>query len=302
MRQAPGSDIDELSFELEREIARNKFLIALLEIERSGIKGSPVDGNPLQLLRQEIWPTWHDAMYPKHDATCPNLRGARRKPYPGVRGDIEKRNSGIAEGFDQWAEKCRLVELDKGGALRPAGWAVKFAYESCKTWSKEKLGIPSGPPWWVRANQSSSPVDLESSTVTASYVSFHVDDLSRRPGESRKQHKRRFLKAASARFEQICGCGDFGAPAGFGGRTKPRKKVDEAESDPLQHYKWLILYQCCGWEQSKIAKPPYQRTKQAISAGLRSAANAIGLDVREQTVKKKAQRSVGIGPQAVLIS
>jgi hypothetical protein len=286
MPEKKSSNLNELAMDIDRQIARNDFLIALLEIERFGIDGLPVDGNPLRELRQRIWPAWHDAMHPKTGNT-------KRRRYRDFCSKIEERNQAIAAMADQiehWARACHLVERDELGKLRPAGWVVKFAWECCDLWSKKALGIFAAQTWWSRASLMSLHPGAGSNAIETVNVSFHLDDVTCRQGESRKEFNRRRLRAVRAVFEK--NGEDFACPAPVGGSRIGRpKKAKKTESDSPHRYKWLILYQCCGWKQSRISQPPYQRTQQAVSDGLRSAAKAVGLVVRERAVTNKKPKT-----------
>ncbi len=283
MPQMPSFSANKAATDVHRQIARNNFQDALSEIEHSGINGLPVEGNPLRELREQIWPAWHDAMHPKADNT-------KTRQYVGSK--IEERHravAAVADQIDRWARTCHLVERDERGKLRPAGWVVKFADECCDSWSKEALGISTSQPWWSRPSLTSSHPDDGSNTGKTVSLPFHLDDVSQRQGESRKDFCRRFLRAARARFEQIAD--DLSRPALLeGGGSGRRKKATETKSDPLDHHRWLVLYQCCGWPQSRIG-PSFQRTQQAVSAGLRSSAKAVGLVVRERAVTNKKPKT-----------
>jgi hypothetical protein len=71
-------------------------------------------------------------------------------------------------------------------------------------------------------------------------------------------------------------------------RPDRRKRVMPKRKEPkLDHYEWLVLYQCCGWRLAQIREHyPHVGTLPAIWMGIRDKAGILRLALRPRTAFK----------------
>lgn len=264
-----------------REKAHLNFLLAALEIEKYGYEGKPVEGNPLQVLRNRVWPEWHRAMHSQRPVSA-------KRNYLKFLAHKDEKTGAISGMIDEWATECWLVEADQNGVLRPARWAVEYAQQLCEGWSRTKLG-QDNPLWWQKGlrEKRAAGNDCEVSPDVAIWIE------APRPGESPKDYRRRVRPAINAQLHIIEHTSDFG---GIGAKGKGRKKRLR-KRDGLEHYRYLVLYQCCKWSLKMIIESakPEELSGQRISQGYRSAAKLVGLQVRPKSVKKEPPKSAQNG-------
>jgi len=258
----------------KRDIARNRFLIALLEIDREGYAGKLVNDNPLKLLRDLVLPKWHSAMHSPQPA--PRRRSNNFLDYLAEK---DQTGASVSEILNQWAADCGLMESDQDGKLRPAGWMIAFAKQFCTGLSSVELG-QAEPPWWAK-RATKSIGSAEGTIITPTGMFVPMENPAPRPDESLKDFKRRARNAFTAYLHVWEHTRALAAPEGIGTSRRKTALKSGRKGDVLDHFRWLALYQCCrGWSLKKIA--PDGLTEQAISQGLREKAKLIGLEIRRR--------------------
>ena len=61
----------------------------------------------------------------------------------------------------------------------------------------------------------------------------------------------------------------------LGWKKTPQKRL----AKPLQHFEWLVQYQCAGWSQGRIGEE-YKAGQKTVSEALKRTADLIGLTLR----------------------
>jgi hypothetical protein len=93
----PASDSDANEI-IKRERARVSFLRALLDIHENGYARKPVNGNPLQLLRDEVWKKWHEEMH--------SSRPSQRRDYLDFGARQDEKAAAVTAILHKWATDC----------------------------------------------------------------------------------------------------------------------------------------------------------------------------------------------------
>jgi hypothetical protein len=265
-----------IASQLARDLARNCFLLALVELNSHSVAG-----NPLQALRAEVWPKWHAILHPARPTQL---------FYHNYVSDREHRKAAADDLLRNFARDCGLVEYVEGDGLRPADWFVVFARESCGQFSEEKNGLPkrycdlSDTARGVLASGqiSSGPVsaadylDEIGDFQLTSWFTFPMSQSSRLQGETAGDFERRAVRDLK----------NFLRSTGSHPKTSDRLPHPKRN---LDHLLALALYQCCQWPLRKIRETyfPNVTTDQAISVGLRRKAKLIGLKVRDKKQSTK---------------
>jgi hypothetical protein len=274
--------------------ARRLVITAMLELQEVGYAGKPVENNPVQRLQNEVWPLWHLANYgPLPDATA-SSRSDRLRQREAAR-------NAASDALAFWARQCWLMvpversepgpdfsylddalagsgELQFASAVEvPAGWIIAEAEELCASWSAEFIG--PHPRWW-QAVKVVENVPVQQPFAPRSTLTFSMKDPCRQPSESRRQFDRRARRALNehlAMLDETSGA-SVPAPEPIAGSRPPAKLRRKLKA--LDHYLWLVLYQCCGWSLKRIGTVPYQVTENGIWKGAAEAAAAAGLKLR----------------------
>ena len=275
-------------FGVKQEEAQIKFLRALLEIYKFGYAEKTVAGNPLQVLRDEVWPKWHAAMH----APVPKERTGN---YLDFLAERHRTDVAVSELFAQWAVDFSMLELDQEN--KPSAWVIAAANQICRAWSKTELGQEE-PLWWASRLRQSSGIEtyggvtLTSVEPSATGIFVPMDYPSPRLDEQWKEFRRRAKNALVAHLDILEHTQHFVDPEVIGtsrrGAKSPRRK-----RDGLEHYRYLVLYQCCGWPLKDIAGR-HGPTLQAVSQGLREKRALLGLAVREHALKKRPEKAFDV--------
>jgi hypothetical protein len=275
----------------KQEKAQINFLRALLEIYTSGYAEETVTGNPLQILRDKVWPMWHAAMHEP-------VPTKRRRNYLDFLAERDSTDVGVSEQFARWAADCSLVESDQDD--KPAGWVIAYANQICRAWSKTELGQDE-PLWWARRFRQSSGIEtegavtlpsVESTVARSSGMFVPMDYPSPRLDEPWKEFRRRAKSALVAHLLILEHTQHFTVPEAIG-NSRRAAGIPRRKRDGLEHYRYLALYQCCGWSLKRIAAP-HRLTEQAVSQGLREKAALVGLTVLQHALKKKSEKALDL--------
>lgn len=255
--------------------ARLRLLQILREMESR-------EGTPWNLLRKDVLPAY---LAKKGPMSLAGGDGARAS-YVQFCEERDRRSTAFESCLEDWAINCKFVELNDQQQLTPAAWMIKLATYECNKWSEQPAATLQ---WWKQIRE----VEKRPTTVQeAEYITFAVAGGERRsPGETVAEYKKRVRRSLNDYLNQRCRetHEDFGSPSSFSGaraRSRPVRKRDR-----LEHYRWLALYQCCGWTETKIGKR-YHRTQQTVSEGVRLAAHNVGLCMVSQTPHRKSGRKL----------
>jgi len=287
-----------LESEAQRERAHLLFLKALLEIEKHGFADQPVEGNPIRLLREQVWPMWHEVMHrPVHPARVkqdPGPPRTTRRNFIDFLADRERETRDLTELLDRWATACRFIELDDAGQLRPAQWMIEYARQICSSWSRTELAQDKPLSWATRSRETESAGTegvspaAAAMPITPSYLAIPMDHPIPLPGESSGQFKKRARRALTAYLYISEHAPALGAVPGIAAGSTRAARPRDRKLDGLDHYRWLVLFQCCGWPLNRISASASHQTPQAIWQGCAAKATLVGIKIRAKVLKKNS--------------
>jgi hypothetical protein len=259
------------------DIARTCFLQALHDIERHGI-----EGNPLQVLKQDVLSKLSDIKKNSEGRSA-----YERRFY----SDVAACKQAFSEALDHWARDCWLVVPSRTGTgVIPAKWVLTYAKALCDEWIEGRSG--SGVmPWWTR--QFQLPAEGQGGVLC-----IPMDDPSCRPDEPLKDFKKRVRKAVTAYLRNREAGRSLDAPLPLSNGRKASGDIPGTQTPRLDHYKWLVLYQCCRWslevirEESPRLGTASLLTTVGIWRGVQRAAALVGLKLRPGPLTRKAAKRV----------
>ena len=105
--------------------------------------------NPLRILREEIYPQWHDSA-----EFVPNpYRSRKNEPYGLAPEYAAQRKRGLLVG---WADRCKLFAREGNG--EPPEWLLQWAMQELDRGGKLLFGTDRrSEPWWLRRLSTSIP-------------------------------------------------------------------------------------------------------------------------------------------------
>lgn len=292
----PVADRPALTTDAQRERSRLLFLKALMEIEKSGFGGLSVDGNPIQLLREQVWPKWREVMHhPPRSGVKQYLDPPRnrRRNYIEFLAEQEQEATALDELFDRWANDCRLMELDDAGKTRPAQWVIAYARQICWAWSRTELGEDKPLSWTARLSGQEDREHLQSAGAEArppaapTSLTFPMEPAIPEEGESWRGYTRRARRSLNAYLRILEHTQTLGTPAPITIGSTGAARTRVRKLDGMDHFRWLVLFQCCEWPLKKIEAASL-RTPQAIWQGIAEKAKLVGIKIRAKALKKNS--------------
>ena len=254
------------------ELARTQFLLASLNLALQGIHGSP-----WLILRDHVFPKWKEILNPKGSGPM------RYLDYLERQAGSAHRTAEARSLLDSWATDCWLVERVDHSMLAPAGWIVDEAWRCCEQWDRPRganYGVEAIP---FLADMDAGPLVPPPSTpgVGSSVLIVPMDNPSRGGDESWPAFRRRARNALNLHLRRL-------ALRESASRATPKGARNiKTRAYKLDHFDWLVLYQCCNWSLLQIQREyPYVTTVQAVWMGLSEKALLIGLAIRPKRVKE----------------
>jgi hypothetical protein len=230
--------------------ARKDFISAMKELAEEQIPN-----NPHTALVEEVLPEWRIAGSKPAPAT------ARFRFQTGTSNEAAKRAARRRKIIEQWARRFWLLGTDG----EPADWIVAHAEELCQKLSCEwrdgptRLGHPN-----VHPGQGFHQ------------LSFHMTDASPRPGEAFADFRKRARQALTVylrHLESTYGLKKAVVRAGpkIAGNFSPRS---------LEHFRWLVLYQCCKWKVDEIRAVSGHIEFDAVYTAIALKADSLQISLR----------------------
>jgi hypothetical protein len=241
--------------------------------------------NPWNRLRWEAFPKWQEAMDPTPPPHSDQLRRVYRG-YLAAKEDAARREAACKAILEAWAIECWLVEQTGGPALKPAGWIVEEAQDCCQLWNRPAGGDTPGSLAGSVGTAFSKGLPPPPWLEPFGGLTIPMDNPRRRDDETWPDFKKRARKALTRHLKRMSG-GKDPWPA-----VPKTLQVPKARSPKLDHFEWLVLYQCCAWRLAAIrALYPHVGTDSAIYMGLKEKADLIGLALRPRGAFKKTLTS-----------
>jgi hypothetical protein len=231
--------------------------------------------DPWYQLRSEIFPKWREVM-----ASQPTEKTGRIRPFYhqglGLNDDKIRKSATCTALLETWARDSWLVEQTNGQPCRPADWIVSRAQHCCELWDAP----PTASPRIGEFLGYIGPFDgLLPPKFDVKGLIIPMDEPRQRSDESCLEFTKRARKAFNRHMKRLS-VGNALEPT-----TPPAKPPLKPAPRNLNHFQWLILYQCCKWPLSKIrSRYPHVGTDQAIYMGLKEKAKLIGIALRRRRV------------------
>jgi hypothetical protein len=243
----------------EVEAARLNFIVAMHELANEDIPN-----NPLSTLVQEVWPEWQ-----RSGANPVTISTRFRYISAKERRDREATTCGRRrEIIEQWARRFGLVS-----GVEPADWIVSYAENLCLKLSGELREEPTtlGQHGSAQDQKRQAPPWLGGLLVP-------MADPYQREGESIAQFKKRARRALTVHLHAFAGKRDPKLTASEG-----KKRTGKCEPQKLDHFKWLVLFQCCRRKLREIrANHTHIDSDQAIWLGVKRMAALVGITLRSK--------------------
>lgn len=257
------------SDERTSEFARDQFILACWDLASQQIPRSP-----FVRLHDEVLPRWMEVL------TATRIVGLQRYIRNGnINENSERTQAETKRLLESWASDCWLV--DNVDNRRPAGWVVEKAQRICELWHRP-IGITQGigAAAYSTDRQTASDIRLPP-PLGGDKLHVPMDNPSRQSDETLHEFKLRARKAFNLHLKRLASQEAHNRQI-RGGTLEPKAKASR-----LDHYAWLILYQCCGWPLKDIREVyPYVDTAQAVWNGLSDKARRVGLVIRPRSVKQ----------------
>jgi hypothetical protein len=240
-------------------MAQQDFILAMYELGDQGIPN-----NPLSALVEEVLREWQSAGTVS-PGTPKRFRYLSSEQSDAIGAARRERRKQIIE---DWARRFWLLGTDR----QPADWIVAYAQKLCQKLSGEWR---EGPTRLGRLN--SAPGEPAPAHKWIGLLAIPMADPDPREGEPFCEFKKRARRALTVHLRALATkqVRQFTAP-------RPPKVVSKIESHRLDHFKWLVLFQCCEWQQHRIlTKYSYVGSYQAISVAIRRTAALLGISVRQ---------------------
>lgn len=252
--------------EAKLQKARNDFILAMQQLAEERIPN-----NPHWALVELAFPAWRDAGPRRKDNSDPRrFRYRPEQQHADERVKVELRK----QILKAWAHYFWLVDKDR----QPLDWIVEYAEKFCQRESGEWR---DGPTPLGRLSSASGQYIVPAPFFPE--LRIPMADPSPRDGEAFSEFRKRaraafftHLRSLKRRYSQA---------------VRPAKQ-ENATADPHDHFKWLLLSQCCGMKLSDIRlKYPYVHSEAAISLGVKRAAGLLGIARRSELRKSLSKTS-----------
>jgi hypothetical protein len=261
----------------KREKARIQFLSAALKIARAD---DHVYGNPWDVLLVDYFPRWQAVRRPE-TFSLSGTDGVSRRRYQTYAESRLEDNRFQAERrgiLEEWATELCLVE-QRDEITQPANWVVEEAQKSCEVWSRPE-GAESAPAVWFRSLGGATHLAAPPGWIES--VVIPMESARRGDDETWKAFAKRLRRAVKIYVRTLA------REERKKQRTPKKERVPGKRSrHELDHFEWLVLFQCCGWRLKDIREVyPHVSSLDAIWKGLQSKAQLIGLTVRPKRLRK----------------
>jgi hypothetical protein len=259
-RQNPGAHQRRAS---KLDTARKDFISAMKELAEERIPN-----NPQTALVEEVFPKWRDA------GSTPAATSPRFRFRTGTHIDEENKRARRREIIEEWARRFWLL----GTNGEPADWIVAYAEELCQEPSGEWRDGP------IRLGGLGHP------GPGFNQLSLPMKDPEPRPGEAFADFRKRARHALTVyldHLERTYGPNKAVAPA------RPKIAGNPSPRSP-EHFRWLVLFQCCKWKLSKIHAAygqavgnPEDKEFTAIYLAIKRKAELLEISLRRREYSTK---------------
>lgn len=244
----------------DQQAARNDFILAMQQLAEERIPN-----NPHSALVELAFPAWRDAGRTRKNSSDPRpFRYRPKQQHADERAKLELRK----QILESWSRYFWLVRKDD----QPLDWILQLAEEFCQKSSGEWR---AGPTPLGQLSSASGQSKLPEPLIPE--LRIPMADPWPREDEQFPEFKKRARDALKANLRSLA--------RRYSQAVRPSRQ-GTPKAEPHDHFKWLVLSQCCGWKLAQIRlKFSYVGSNAAISLGIKRAAELLGMARRSELRK-----------------